>query len=298
MRAPHEFHYRFPDRVRGYRPGSHQALSTGAGQEFVSHARLYDRPDPRRLDLRASLRSIDGDWLVRVNRQRASVSVHAVVDVSESMRFGARSKLEVAGEFVESLGVSAFRTGDAAGMLAFDGDERPDLFVPARVSRGAGSLMAEKLGEVVRAGSLKPIGPGRARVASHAAGRGLERAAAHLVGREGLVFIVSDFHWPLDSVPRVLDLLARAAVVPLVVWDRAEIEPPTDSGFALLNDAESGARRSLWLRPALRNRWRKAVAERRAELRRVFSAGNVRPFYLSGAFDAEGLSRYFMEGAL
>src|SRR5262249_23951331 len=160
-------------------PGSHQASSTGAGQEFVSHARLYDRPDPRRLDLRTSLRSLDGDWLVRVNRQRAGVSVHAVVDLSESMRFGARTKLQVAAEFLESLGVSAFRTGDAAGMLAFDGEERPDLFVPARVSRGAGSLMAEKLGALART----------RRAASHG-GRGLESAAARLVGREGLVFIV------------------------------------------------------------------------------------------------------------
>ena len=289
MRAPDEFHYRFPDRVRGYRPGSHQALSTGAGQEFVSHARLYDRPDPRRLDLRASLRSIDGDWLVRVNRQRAGVSVHAVVDVSESMRFGARTKLQVAAEFLESLGVSAFRTGDAAGMMAFDRAERPDLFVPARVSRGAGSLMADKLRDVHSVGGRRPHAP-------HDGGRGLERTITRLVGREGLVFIVSDFHWSLDFLPRVLDLLAPAVVVPMVVWDRAEIEPPGGSGFALLEDAESGAQRSLWLRPALRNRWREAVAKRRSDLERVFSACSARPFYMTGAFDAEALSRYFIEG--
>jgi len=290
MRAPDEFHYRFPDRVRGYRPGSHPALSTGPGQGFVSHARLYDRPDPRRLDLRASLRSLDGDWLVRVNRQRAGVSVHAVVDVSESMRFGARTKLQVAGEFLESLVVSAFRAGDAAGMLAFDSDERPDLFVPALVSRGAGSLMAERLEEVAEAGPHAH--------APHHGGRGLERTVTRLVGREGLVFIVSDFHWPLDSLPRVLDLLAPAVVVPIVVWNHAEIEPPIDSGFALLDDAESGAQRSLWLRPALRNRWREAVAKRRSDLERIFSAGSARPFYVSGAFDAEALSRYFIEGTL
>ena len=56
MGAPQEFHYRLPYRVGGWRPGAHPGTRLGAGQEFVSYMSLYDRPDPRRLDLRASLR--------------------------------------------------------------------------------------------------------------------------------------------------------------------------------------------------------------------------------------------------
>jgi hypothetical protein len=105
--------------------------------------RLYDRPDPRRLDLRASLRNIQQEWLVRVNRQQASIPVHAVVDVSASMSFGSRrSKLDIAAEFIEALGQSTFKVGDALGMLAFDARERADLFLPAMVSRGMGDTMA------------------------------------------------------------------------------------------------------------------------------------------------------------
>jgi hypothetical protein len=63
-------------------------------------------------------------------------------DVSASMRFGAhRSKLQVAADFVEDLGRSAFRMGDAVGMLAFDSAEREDLLVPNRFDRGMGSVM-------------------------------------------------------------------------------------------------------------------------------------------------------------
>ena len=66
---------------------------------------LYDRPDPRRLDLRASLREVRGDWLVRVNRQRVSVPVHVIVDVSASMSFGfPKPKLHVVADFVTALG--------------------------------------------------------------------------------------------------------------------------------------------------------------------------------------------------
>ena len=298
MREATEFHYRLAGRVRGHRPGSHLGLSLGAGQEFVSHTSLYNRPDPRRLDLRASLRSLSGDWLVRVNRQRAGVAVHAVVDVSASMSFGpGRSKLQVVRGFLESLGVSAFRTGDALGMLAFDADERSDLFVPARVSRGAGSVMAERAGAAAQRQTARAAHRQSAAVAAQpGSGDALERTAARLAGKEGLVFLVSDFHWPLQPLGRVLDLLAHAYVVPLIVWDQAEVEPPSKNGFALIHDVETGVQRTLWLRPRLRNRWRDAVSNRREELNRVFASRGVRPFYVLGAFNAEAMSKYFIEG--
>lgn len=276
-----EFHYRLPRRFAGWRPGSHPGLSLGAGQEFVSHARLHDRPDPRRLDLRASLRDLRGDWLVRVHRQRVSTPVYAVVDVSASMHFGsARTKLQVAAEFIEALGQSAFRAGDAVGMLAFDTRERTDLFVPAVHSRGAAALMASALTNCSGApGSLA----------------GLEQAIPRLAGRSGLIFLVSDFHWPLDGLAGVLDSLAKAYVVPLVVWDPAEVQPPSDNGLMIMQDAESGGERAFWLRSSLRDRWRSAVERRRAELDSVFSTRAIRPFYVCGSFKSEALSQYFFE---
>ena len=285
--TPQEFHYRLPGRVSGQRPGSHPGSSIGAGQEFVSHVSLYDRPDPRRLDLRASLRGLKEEWLVRVNRQRAGASVRAIVDVSASMMFGShRPKLHVVADFIEALGMSAFRVGDAVGMMAFDEAERPDLFMPARVSRGMGSLMGAALREVRDEGS------------ADGSIDGLEDAASRLAGQQGLVFLVSDFHWPLERLDIALDLMAHAGVVPVVVWDPAETEPPTRNALASLRDAETGARRTLWLRPRLRQEWRRSVEQRRAEIDSYFTAHAIRPFYVEGAFDADALSRHFFEADL
>jgi von Willebrand factor type A domain len=283
MSVSREFHYRLPRRVRGWRPGSHPGSGVGAGQEFVSHMSLYDWPEPRRLDLRASLQSTQREWLVRVNRQRASVPVYAIVDVSASMRFGSRkSRLHVAADFVEALSHSAFRVGDSLGMLAFDATERTDLFVPAHLSRGMGALMVAMLREC----------KGGAGGAS-----GLEQAALHLGGPRGLVFIVSDFHWCLARLADALDVLAHAYVVPMILWDPAEIQPPSHDGLAVVRDAESGAMRTLWVRSRLRHEWREAVAARRAELNRIFAAREIRPFYVEGDFDGEALSQYFLEAA-
>ena len=334
MDTPQEFHYRLPGRVSGQRPGSHPGSSTGAGQEFVTHMNLFDRPDPRRLDLRASLRTFNDDWLVRVNRQRAGAAVRALVDVSASMAFGGeRPKLHVVADFVEALGLSAFRVGDAVGMMAFDEAERADLFMPARVSRGMGSVMGSALREacdataargaagtssvsdargVLAARDAPDAGDVHHRKTSRAArtrpsqaapsggplSDGLEDAASRLAGQQGLVFLISDFHWPLERLDIVLDLLAHAGVVPVVVWDPAETEPPTRNSLASLRDAESGARRTLWLRPRLRQEWRQAVARRHAEIDSFFAAHSIRPFYIEGAFNADALSRYFFEADL
>ncbi|HEY0680977.1 MAG TPA: hypothetical protein VGD45_01460 [Steroidobacter sp.] len=281
MSTSREFHYRLPRRSGGWRPGSHPGSSFGAGQEFVSHVSLYDRPDPRRLDLRASLREVRRDWLVRVNRQRVSVPVYVIADVSTSMSFGfPKSKLQVVADFVTALGHSAFRLGDALGMLAFDAHERSDLFVPALLSRGVGEMMASMLAKCEgTAGSTD----------------GLEEASLHLAGRQGLIFLASDFHWSLDRLDGVLSLLAHSYIVPLVVWDPVEIQPPKHDGLMPLRDVESGSRSTVWLRPRMRARWQEAVEHRRAELNGLFAAHGIRPFYMSGEFDSDALSHYFFE---
>ena len=281
MAAPAEFHYRLPRRLGAWRAGSHPATTLGAGQEFASHASLYDRPDPRRLDLRASLRDLRGDWLVRISRQRAAVPVHVIVDVSASMAFGSpRSKLHRVAEFVEALAQSAFRVGDSLGMAAFDEHERTELLVPALLSRGTGTLMATLLRDCVARGR---------------GANGLREAVQRHAGRAELIFLVSDFHWPLEQLEPVLDLLSHAFVVPMVVWDHAEIEPPGRSGLLSLWDVESRSQRTLWMRPALRAQWHEAVVRRRQEIAERCARRNIRPFHIEGEFDGEAMSRYFLE---
>ncbi|MGK6311100.1 DUF58 domain-containing protein [Variovorax sp. DT-64] len=289
MERVDEFHYQLPRRFGGWRPGSQRGLSQGSGQEFAAHRRLFDHPDPRRIDLRASVRDGRGDWLVRIHRLRVAIPVHLVVDVSASMHFGAdRRKLDVVADLAEALGYSAFRSGDSVGLLAFDQREREDLFVPARHSRGNGSLMARTLRDCGAPPGTVPHGSALA---------GLRRTTERLVGRGGLVFLASDFHWPLEGFGELLDQLAPACVVPVVAWDPAETEPPPSRALVALSDAETGVRRSLWMRESLRTRWRDAVATRRAELDALFGSHGMPPFQLHGRFDAEALTRYFMETA-
>lgn len=281
MSFQRDFHYRIPMRVGGQRPGAHRSSTTGSGQEFIAHQTLFDRPDPRRLDLRASIRDPEGRWLVRVNRQRAGIPVYLMADVSASMAFGSSdTKLARLAQFALSLGDSVFRTGDALGMLGYDSRERTDLMLAPMHSRGAGVMMAEALGRVR---------------ADQGSTDGILEACARIAGKQALVFIASDFHAPLAQTSAALDLLSHAYVVPMVIWDAAEPRAPDGEGLLALRDIETGRRRGLWLRPQIRRRWEDAFAQRREALDKMFSARGTRPFYMTGRFDADALSRYFFE---
>ena len=282
MDDPGEILYHLPRRVAGLRSGAHRGMAAGSALEFLAHRRLFDHPDPRRLDLRASVADLRGDWLVRINRHRAAVTVQVIVDVSASMRFGEPAKLALAADFVESLARSAFRIGDAVGLLAFDAAARDDLHVAPRHGRGVGATLAARLRGC-------ESGPGGI--------AGLRDAARQVGPRPALVFLVSDFLWPLDGLGDILDGLAPAHVVPLVLVDAAESEAPARDGLALLVDAETGRQRALWVRPALRARWREAAAARRAQLAAIFADRGLRPFTLGGAFDAQALSHHLLEDA-
>lgn len=290
------FHYFVGGRVAGLRPGAHGGRTEGTGQHFASHRRLFDHPDPRRIDVRASLRNPSGEWLVRLARQRAAVPVHVIVDVSASMHLGLQQrKLDAVADFVEGLGQSSFGMGDPMGLSAFDGVQAAlcaDLHHPPRLGRGVGAALAAQLR------ALPPPPP-----TSHAmAGLGLcacAQAWAAQGRRDGLVFVASDFHGvQMAHIHAALDMLGAAQVVPLLVWDPLEMVPPDGQGLLPLVDAESGVHRSLWMRRSLRLQWRDAVAQRHAALKALFAKRDGPMHELlgpRGRFEADALTRYFYE---
>ena len=58
-------------------------------------------------------------------------------------------------------------------------------------------------------------------------------------------------------------------------------------------DPESGRRRLVWWRPALRERWQAAHAQRHEQLLQAFAARRLRPLFIEGGFDADAVTRHF-----
>lgn len=276
-----EFVYRVPWRTTGVYPGAHPGKQAGTGMLFRWHVPLIQYPDPRRIDLRASLLDPFQACQVRVQEQRASIPVFVIVDLSASMGYqGQQHKLKTVADFLSSLADSAHRMGDAVGLAAFAEGSRPLLYQP--LSRQS-QVLRDLAAQLAR---LQPKG-------SNA--RGLVKANQFLPAQRSLVFFLSDYHLPIAFLKQVLTSLSRHDVVPVVLWDKEE-EVPQQSGLASLQDLETGQERLLWLRPQLRQRMQSAYTERRQRLAKLFRQLGREPLFLKDGFNAEAVSRYFLEG--
>jgi uncharacterized protein (DUF58 family) len=273
-----DFHYRLPRRARGVDPGGHPGTQRGGGMEFRGHASLLAAPDPRRFDVAASLRDPFNQVMVRVYTQRTAVPVRVIADVSASMGFSGRSrKMDLLADFIESLALSAYRSGDPISFTGCDSGVRKELVLPLTRNKAAGALLTAKLRRLDPSGS---------------SALGLFEAVERIPTSRSLVFLVSDFHFPEVMLEKLLAGLALHAVVPVVLWDSAEGTAPR-YGIARLFDPETGRERMLLLRPALARHLQEAVAARAQALTDCCARFGLAPLIIKDRFEADAVTRYF-----
>lgn len=251
----------------------------GGGFELQGHAPLLSYPDPRNLDIHASLHDPFGQYFVRTFRQRSTIPVYVVADLSASMGFtGHCRKLDLLAEFAASAAYSAYRTGDRFGFLGCNEDIDWNFYLPSRWYKGVEMAFFKTLID------FRP----QARNAS-----GLKNTAQYLGKHRSLLFLASDFHFPLPELETILDALNRHDIVPVVITDSAEFSGLPRWRFTRLEDPESGEMRSLLMRPRLHAELRAVFEKRRRDLIHIFTTRSCEPFFITDNFDPDALSNYF-----
>lgn len=273
-----EFHYRIPWRAGSAHPGHHPSRAPGGGYEFHAHAPLHSGADPRHLDIRASLCDPFGEFKVRQFLQTSLIPVVAVADLSASMHVG--HKPQLLGRISAAIAYSAYRTGDLFGFIGLSGAGRPAIHHPPRRRRGLALDLLQQLQQVRFEGAglaaaLKPT--------------------TYIDSRKALVFLLSDFHFPLKILESLLEHLRPHDVVPVVLWLSQEWTPPVRWGWARLREPESGRRQGRLLHPRSGLRLRQAFAHRRRQLTGVCRRHGRPPFFVEDVFCPRAFSRYFLE---
>lgn len=271
-----EFHYRLPGRARGLLPGFHRSDVVGGGLDFYQHAPLLAFPDPRRIDLRATLRDPFGQLKVRLLKQKSAVEVHVLADLSASMSFG--RKAVMLSEFSAAAAYSAYRTGDRFGFLGFAEDLRAGFTMAARHARAPAGELAGKL-------------PG---AATGTGAQGVLQAAERLSHRRSLVMLVSDFHFDHALLESALRRLQEHIVVPVALWDSREYRHLPD-GIIRLRDPETGRARTLWMRKALREKIQARFLDRRRALERLCADLVMPLLVLTDRFEPDHVTQYFLD---
>lgn len=248
--------YRIAWRALSQRPGAHRSRHSGPGGRFRDIVPFLAAPDPRRIDLRQTLRDPWEGLHVRRFEQMASLDVVLLVDVSGSMGFSGRSrKMTIVAELADVLARSARRVGDRFGLIACDDRVREELGIALSRARGGEDEMSERFARFV------PRSAGAS---------GLRDAAISLGGRKRLVVLVSDFRFPESEIASLIDALAGHDVVPIVLDDSAEVDGLPLWGLISLQDLETGRKRSILMRPALKEKFIAEDRERKAALKRLF----------------------------
>ena len=274
-----EFSYQIGWRSRGRHSGRHVSTQRGMGMEFRGHTTLLSYPDPRRIDIRQTIRDPLEQVYVRVFNQKSASPVFAIVDLSGSMRFGKKqSKIALASEIASSVAMSATSNSDSFGFIGFDDEVREDWISTSAFKPHHALEVAE---------ALKHYNP------ESVGSRGLQSLNQHLPRERSLVFLISDFHMPLEELESGLSLLMQHHIVPIVLWDASEYKNLPEFGITSVTDCESGEKRVLFLRKDMRAQIIASFEARREAIQSLFMKYNMPPFFVEGEFDADALTEYF-----
>ncbi|HEC73348.1 MAG TPA: MxaS protein [Methylophaga aminisulfidivorans] len=281
-----EFVYKFPGKIFGHVPGAHSGTALGSGDRFAGFADLFDYPDPRRLDIRASLKNQAADitqqaqqrWLVKRYQQRAAVNLWLLSDISESMSVSSVNHQRLA-KLAHMIAHSAIGTGDKFAMTAFDSDWRQDMTIMPTTQRSIPHTAAERLMT-----AKKPAAAGSA---------GLIQASDLISNKRAMVFLASDFCFDLTILEQSLRKLSQYTIIP-IVWRHDDVDHfPSHAGWAETRDAETGKRHSVWMRPSIKKRWQQQMDDHFNRLSACFMRYRIRPLYVEGDITPQQLTEYF-----
>lgn len=277
------FHYRKP-ALQSIFPGAHQGKIVGNGQLFKHHVPLMSSPDLRHIDLRASVLDPFDNFQIKAFQQQSQLNLFLIADLSASMAYqGKQNKQKIVVDCIQSIAQSAYAQGDKFGFVGCGKNIETDWIIsPANQQRGRATEIAKRL----------QISPYQGQTDS------LLQAAQYLPSKASLVFLLSDFHLPIELIQQQMQQLNQHTVVPLVLWDKQEYSQLPDWGLVKLADMEQRKSRTLFMRPSLKQRIIQAFEQRKQKLQHCFRAFGYEPLFLDNGYRAELMTHYFLQHAI
>ncbi len=269
-------------RLDGLLQGDYRTLFRGFGLDLADLREYQYGDDVRHIDWNVTAR-LQTPY-VREYHEDREVTAWFLLDLSPSVDFGSGQvrKRAVSSDFVAVLARILTRHGNKVGALFYG--EEVDAMIPARSGRR----------HVLRILHAMMARPAPQRNAPTDLGE-LLGAAAHLMRRRSLVFLVSDFISVPGWAERLGHLAQRHEIVAVRLHDPLEASLP-DLGMVVVQDAETGEQLFVDTHDrGFRRRFAAAAQAREAGLRRAFRQAAVDALELSTDDDLVDAIRRFAD---
>jgi uncharacterized protein (DUF58 family) len=189
---------------------------------------------------------------VKLSDPQQNITLHVLIDRSQSMEFGSPSKGRLALQIAAGLSYLALGQLDGVRIFVLDGDKAPGS--PRYWGKGQAADALRR---------LEHLEPGRA--------TDLDAALATFLGahpEHGLVVLLTDFLSPTDSKSRLRQLVSAGFEIALIQILSDEELHPRLSGNLEIVDSETGRRRRIGATPQALleyerrvERWRTGLAD-------------------------------------
>ncbi|MEK9771320.1 MAG: hypothetical protein VW238_02910 [Nitrosomonadales bacterium] len=274
-----KFSYHINWKSRGTHPGLHKSSQRGMGIEFAGHSNLLDYPDPRRIDIRMSIQDPSEQIYVKIFNQRSATPVMIFSDLSSSMTFGSQNnKYQQMAYIAKVIQNSVSDNSDAIGFIGFEDIINDDWIAPLSYKPYKTIELIEKLKDY---SSLNK------------SNKGMNLIHRYLPSDKTLIFMISDFHMPIDEIELFLKNTSRHRVVPIVLWNSSEYKKLPKFGIVNFTDPETNEDNIIFLRKKLLKNINENFLQRKNELVKTFNKYNAPAFFVEDQFIPEKMTDYF-----
>jgi len=269
-------------RLDGLLQGDYRTLFRGFGLDLADLREYQYGDDVRHIDWNVTAR-LQTPY-VREYHEDREVTAWFLLDLSPSVDFGSGTvrKRSVAADFVAVLARILTRHGNKVGALFYGEDV--DAVIPARAGRRHVLQILHKMISRPAPKRNQPTDLGE-----------LLAAAAHLMRRRSLVFVVSDFFSVPGWEQKLGQLAQRHEIVAVRLHDPLESNLP-DIGMLVVQDAETGEQIFVDTHDrGFRKRFTAAAQKREAQLRAGFANAGIDALELSTDDDLVDAIRRFAD---
>jgi uncharacterized protein (DUF58 family) len=269
-------------RLDGLLQGDYRTLFRGFGLDLADLREYQYGDDVRHIDWNVTAR-LQTPY-VREYHEDREVTAWFLLDLSPSVDFGSGQvrKRSVAADFVAVLARILTRHGNKVGALFYGEDV--DAVIPARSGRRHVLQILHKMIARPAPKRNQPTDLGE-----------LLSAAAHLMRRRSLVFVVSDFFSVPGWEQKLGQLAQRHEIVAVRLHDPLESNLP-DIGMLVVQDAETGEQIFVDTHDrGFRKRFAAAAQKRETQLRAGFANAGIDALELSTDDDLVDAIRRFAD---